>query len=292
MTAPTGRYVDVDSPSSIRSAVSALVEDLGLPDGPDPIVLPESSYPFHPTTGLVANPDVVAAVVDVLQSSLDADVTLSYTGSKHADGERTASFVGYDPLTRDAGVDVVDLQSADTAERTVPLDDGPRTVGVPIPLLDRPVVVVPTLRYGTDHPIVGGLVTAARPARISSTVPRGVAAAALAIDPAGVILDATYTYTGQPHETGLLVASDDVVEVDRLGARLGGLEPSDVPSLAAVPNGRSDPVRTPSLSVEAIRDRLPNQSPPRSDAPGPVVRNGYRLYTQFTGDAYPPQFDS
>jgi uncharacterized protein (DUF362 family) len=292
MTTPSGRYVDVNSLTSIRSTVSALIDGLDLPTGPEPIVLPELSYPFHPSTGLVTNPDVAAAVVDSLQSSLDTDVGLAYTDSKHADGEQTASFVGYDAITGDARVDVVDLEGADAVEQTVQLDDGQRTVSVPTPLLDRPVVVVPTLRYGNDHPIVGGTVTAARATRISAGVPRTAGAAALVIDPAGVILDATYTYTGQPDETGVLIAGDDVVDVDRVAARLAGLDPTDVPSLAAVPGSPSEPLRVPSLSIESIRDRLPNQPPPQMDTPGPMVQRGYRLYTQLTGDAYPPQFDT
>jgi len=292
MNTPRGCRVDVDSPASIESAVSTLVDDLDLPDSPDPIVLPELSYPFHPSTGLVANPDVVDALVGVLQSSSETDVGLAYTGSKYADGAQTASFVGYDGIADDTGVGVVDLESADAIERAVHVDGGPRTVRVPTPLLDRPVVVVPTLRYGADHPIVGGMVTAARSTRVSTTVASSVTAAALAVDPAGVLLDGTYTYTGQPHETGVLIAGSDVVDVDHLAAELAGIEPAGVPSLAAAPGAGPGPVGLRSLSVQSLRDGLPNRSPPEPDTPGPIVRGGYRLYTRLTGDAYPPQFDT
>lgn len=291
MTALAGAHVSVDDYTSIRSTVRTLVDSLNLPDSPNPVVVPELSYPFHPSTGLVTNPDVTDAVVGALQESLETNVDLVYPNSKYADGTRTAKFVGYDEVTGRTGVDTIDLESADALEQTVTLDGGPRTVRVPRPLLNRPVVVVPTLRYGATHPIVGGIVTAARPARISTSVASSVTAATLAIDPAGVVLDGTYTYTGRPDETGVLVAGPDVVEADYLAAELVDIDPSGIPSLAAVPETEPEPVDPSGLSISSIRDILPNESPPETDTPGLIVRRGYELYTRLTGDGYPPQFN-
>ncbi|UIP01460.1 hypothetical protein Hbl1158_15090 (plasmid) [Halobaculum sp. CBA1158] len=300
MSAPLGRSVDPQHPESVRAGVAEIVAEFAIPDDGRPVVVADLPYPYHTSTGMVANPVVVGAVVETLRDATDGPVGLAVSTGDHADADRAASLVGYDERVeaagdagtgdaRTGGVERLDLRPGETPDRTVTVDGGERTVDVPAALVDRPVVAVPSLRYGTDAPVATATATVARHARVSPTAARSVAAAALAVDPAGAVLDGTYSYTGEPRATGVVVGGDAPV-VDRFAAWLVGVDPGDVPALAALP-GPDEPPRLRSIDAGAIRASLPRGPRPTRGTPGPAVRRAYRLYTDLTGDAYPPQLD-
>ena len=274
-----GRRTDVSGPG-LAGAVTDLVADCG-PDLTDVLVLPDCHYPYHPSTGMVANPDVVEALVETLVST--TDVTLALPASRYV--EDAPSMLGYDALADRTGVETLDLGTADTVERTVRIDDARHTVELPELLDARPVVAVPTLR--ADPGLAAAMVTVGQGAT-GSREARDVVAASAVVDPAFVLLDGTYTYTGVPHKGQFLVAGTDAPSVDRAVAPVAGVKPNDVPYLRPFGVGRE---AIEGLHAEELAAELPREdTDPSGGEPHAAMGAGYRLYAKVTGDLVPPQF--
>lgn len=280
-------------PETLNRTVESLLDDLTASfeaaDSNGILLLPDTWYPFHPSTGLVTNPIVVSAVAHALhQSYPDVDIGVGFAGSEYADWQTSTTLLGYDTHLEREEISVIDLTSAETVEQTVHLSEEIRTVNIPEPLLKRTVIAIPSLRYGNTHRLAGGMVTVARGVSNSPTSVN-TAAAATAVDPSVTILDGTYTYTGQPHRSRFLVAGADLVTIDRLAADLLELSPASVPMFDSVPQAIPEVPNVDGLQLESIRTSLPTQEPPDSTEPGTLLSIGYELYTRVTGDAYPPQ---
>ncbi|MFC7157893.1 DUF362 domain-containing protein [Halomarina halobia] len=281
----SGRRVD-GTAASLAGAVMDLLDD--APPAGRALVVPDVHYPFHPSTGLVTDPGVVGVLIEFLQGR-GTEVLLCYPDSPWVAGDRCAAFLGYDEVVDRLGVDVLDLDAAGSVERTVTIGDSRRRVTVPEPLDSETLVTVPTLRTDPDHGFVAGMAATALGALgadAADATAEDVVAAAAVCDPAAVLLDGTYTYTGAPHRSGFLLASSDAPTLDAAAARLVNEDPEEVPYLA--PHG----VRTPpvaGLDLDEIADRLPNEREETGET-SPVMQTGYRLYSRVTGDLLPPQF--
>jgi hypothetical protein len=274
-----GRRTDVAGPG-LSGAVTDLVADCA-PAFDDVVVVPDCHYAFHPSTGMVTNPDVVEALVETLSTT--ADVTLALPDSRWVDD--APSMLGYDGLADRTGCSTLALADADTVERTVRVDDERHTVAVPEPLDERPVVVAPTLRADPD--LAGAMVTVAE-AAVGSRERLDVVAATAVVDPVFTLLDGTYTYTGVPHRGRFLVAGTDAPAVDRAVAPVAGLAPTDVDALRPFGVGRE---AIEGLHAEALADELPHErTDPDGGEPHPAMGAGFRLYARLTGDLVPPQF--
>ncbi|MFC5973901.1 DUF362 domain-containing protein [Halomarina salina] len=274
-----GRRTDVNGPG-LAGAVTDLVADCG-PELDDVLVLPDCHYPYHPSTGMVTNPDVVEALVETLAST--TDVTLALPDSEYVDD--APSLLGYDGLADRTGVETLDLGTCDTVERTVRIDDVRHHVEVPRPLDEQSVVAVPTLR--ADPGLAAAMVTLGQGAT-GSRETRDVVAASAVVDPEFVLLDGTYTYTGAPHRGRFLVAGTDAPSVDRAIAPIAGLKPKQVPYLRPFGVGRE---AIDGLHAEELAAELPHEDTDPNGGEMPAVAGaGFRLYAKVTGDLVPPQF--
>ncbi|MFC6838519.1 DUF362 domain-containing protein [Halomarina ordinaria] len=268
---------------SLAAGVESVLADAPL-DG-RVLLLPDCHYPYHPSTGLVTNPDVVAAAVE----ALDGEVVLCLPDSPWVEGERFATFLGYDDLADRLGVDVLDLSAAPTVERVVTVGDERSRVTVPEPLERESLLAVPTLRTDPDHGFVAGLGTTAfgaLGADAADATTTDVVGAAAVCDPDYVLLDATYTYTGGPYRADLLLGSADAPTLDAAAARLVGEDPAEVPFLA--PHGVEAP-SVPGVDLDAVAAALPSRGETGGE-PSPVMQTGYRIYSRVTGDLLPPHF--
>ncbi|MFD1515783.1 DUF362 domain-containing protein [Halomarina rubra] len=274
-----GRRTDVSGPG-LAGAVTDLVADCA-PEMDDVLVVPDCHYAFHPSTGMVTNPDVVEALVEALAST--TDVTLALPDSQWV--EDAPSMLGYDALADRTGVETLALGEADTVERTVRIDDERHTVTVPKPLDEQAVVAVPTLRADPD--LAAAMVTVAE-AATGSRERSDVVAASAVVDPEFVLLDGTYTFTGAPHKGRFLVAGTDAPAVDRAVAPVAGLKPKAVDYLRPFGVGRE---AIEGLHAEDLAAELPHeQTDPNGGEQPAVMGAGYRLYAKMTGDLVPPQF--
>lgn len=174
--------------AGVREALDDRLDVLDDHGGRDVLVAPDVHYPFHPSTGLVTNPDLVAALLSVLGEA-GYDPVLGTAGSPLLDLS-PAALLGYETIAAAAGVDVVELAGDGVERRADGALDG------------RAVVAVPTLRTtGADGR-------------------SGAAALDTASSPALTLLDGTYTYAGEPRRSLFVLGSADATAVGRLVGQL------------------------------------------------------------------------
>lgn len=274
------------STAAIDGAVTELVEECAPAFDERVLVVPDAHYPFHPSTGAVTNPAAVEVLIETL-ASRGTDVALWLPPTPWVEGTDCARYLGYEGVADRTGIETVDPSDAETVERRVHAGERTVEVDLPAPLVEQPVAVVPTLRTAPDRPLAAALVTTALGALGDPSADEIVAAAA-AIDPAFVLLDGTYTYTGDPHRSRFLIAGRSAPAVDRAAAPLVDLTPADVDYLAPFGVGRE---AVEGLDVSAVAAALPNESAEAGmEAGGGPAAAGYRLYARVTGDLVPPQF--
>ncbi|WP_049925534.1 DUF362 domain-containing protein [Halopiger goleimassiliensis] len=281
-------------------------------------VVPDAHYPFHPSSGVVADPAVVVAIVAILERRTDADVAVAGRSDETIAFDRSATVLGYRSLLEGFAADLVDLAGEPTVERALADDaDGtadredrhPAAVSrcfVPERLVDDAVVVVPSLRPTAEDTIAGGMRTLSSLAGTTGadiesdtgTSDDGALAATAtrAIDPVATVLDATVAYHGRPAATTHLFAGSTPA-VDAIGSSLLERPIEADPALRRSFDGE------PAIGVEsvaygdaepdlaAVRDRLDGGGLPPADDTHPAVTAAYRLYAAIGGDAVPPQLE-
>jgi hypothetical protein len=259
--------------------------------GADRVVLvPDAHYPYHPSTGMVTKPRVVAALVSELASHRpDASVTVALRSRPGIETTRTATYLGYDAMDATQDLAVTSLDEAPTRR----IDAAGASRAVPTPLLDGAVVPVPSARVGGSAPVVGSLAVLTAAAGLDPGDDRAVRAVHDAVSPAGAFLDATHAFAGDPHRARAVFAGRDVTAVDRVLARLLGVDHATVPGLPAggdAPAGGHFSVE--GVDVAALAAELPGGDLPATDAAHPLVRAAYRVYAGVSGDVLPPQLRS
>lgn len=237
------------------------------------LLLPDAHYPYHRSTGLVTNP----AVVGELATLLDAPVAIGVPAGEHVDARRVGKYLGLERVADRSGADLLDLGESKRIERRARFVDGTVTLAVPEPVAQDSVVVVPTARRDPHVGVAAGMVTLANAVTTDATHEELLAAVRLC-RPTLAVLDATFTYPGQPRQRGLLAADDDVVALSRRAAEEVGVDPADVPHLG--------PRRTPP-SPRAVLSS--SRSPKRESRGDGMLETGYRAYARLTGDLLPPQ---
>jgi uncharacterized protein (DUF362 family) len=237
------------------------------------LLLPDAHYPYHRSTGLVTNP----AVVGELASLLDAPVAIGVPAGQHIDAERVGTYLGLERIADRCGAELLDLGESKRIERRVRFVDGTVTLAVPDPLAQDSVVVVPTARRDPHVGVAAGMVTLANAVTTDPTHEELLAAVRLCW-PTLAVLDATYTYPGEPRRRGLLAADDDVVALSRSAAAEVGVDPVDVPHLG--------PRRTPPSPRALLSTSGSTERESRGDG---LLETGYRAYARLTGDLLPPQ---
>ena len=261
-------------------------------------VVPDVHYPYHPSTGMTTNPAVVRGLLSALSSRRpDAEFVLAVRSGPGIDTRRTVGYLGYDDVAETHGADVAVLD--DAAPTDVETSAGTRTV--PAPLADAAVVPVPSARIDGAVPLFGSLALLARAVGTDPGDASSVARAVEAVAPAGAVVDATYTFTGEPARARALLAGDDVVAVEHSLARLLGVETGHIPGFAGAARAtdtadrsahRSAASSVEGLDVDGLAGALPDGELPASTDPHRLVRAGYRLYTRVSGDVYPPQLEA
>lgn len=290
MTTVHGAKLTDLSAESLRAAAESLLDRYDVAPGGDGrvVLLPDAHYPFHPSTGLVTNPEFVRAVADVLADRSDVDVGVACPSTEWIDAERATRFLGYDRLTEETDVDAIDLDSADRRSRTVHLTRESVTIDVPGPLAEGAVVPVPTLRHDAEFGVAAGMVTLGR-AVVASPSPEEIRAAVREIDPVATLLDGSYTYTGEPRKSRFVMGAENVVAVENLAALLVGADPEGAPHLDSYEGESNRPTAVEGVSAREIAASLPRKEPRRA-GDDRAMRLGYKLYAAVSGDNTPPQY--
>lgn len=271
MTAVTTRKLSGTSVAAIRPALADLLDAhrTALGTGDRVLLVPDTHYPYHPSTGMVTNPDVVEALATIV----DGDVAVGIPSSAHVDADRVGRFLGYERLAERTGAALVDLDDAERVEEDVSLASGDVPLSVPRPLVDDAVVVVPTARRSARYGVAAGMVALAH-AVAEDPTRETVLAASRACWPALGVLDATFVYDGEPRRADRLAASEDLVALSQAAADLVGVDPDDVPHLR---------------SRRAPPSPLPSFGGGQPDDGDGAKERAYRLYARVSGDLVPPQ---
>ena len=273
-----------ETPEAIRSGLDTLLAGsrFEFDDGSRILVVPDVHYPHHASTGLVTNPDVVEALVDVVDAETGSDVgiTIGISSSEFIEANRVSRYLRYDAVAERTGADIVDLGGADSEEVTVPFVDGSVTLDVPAPLSRDVVVPIPTLRSSPRYGLAAGMVTLAR-AVTESPTPEEILATVRAVWPSFSILDATYAYDGSPRKMDLLLASDDLIALNGAAAERLGIETTNVLHLA--------PDRSPPTLRRSVNSAFGGDGTVAGDD---AMARGYRLYARLADDLVPPQMIS
>lgn len=272
------------SGATISTAVAELLDSLDPVVTGAVVVLPDVHYPFHPSTGLVTNPDTVAAVLDWLTAAGHDDCSIGVVGTDALGGAQSASLLGYDTLAAAYDVEVIDLDLASHTTMTTTVDGKSVTLDVPDPLVGATVIAVPTVRTGPDG-LVGACMTLLRAAGTDRCSPEQVAAAVDLIAPAATVVSGSYAYSGGARCSKLLLAGDDPVVLDLAVAEALGYDAA--PYLA--PYVAISNTALTGLDSAALAAALPTGKPrAEPTGPSPAMGAGYRLYAQLTGDGVPP----
>lgn len=278
------RLADTNQRALKESVAELLAPYRDAVAGSSIVVVPDVHYPFHPSTGLVTNPDVVAAVVDDLQSTAGGDVVVGCRSGSMLSTAASIRTLGYG--RRD--IEVVDLDEVDTARRPVELHDGSMEADVPRPLVEDTVVVVPSLRTDDDLGLALAMPTLGRAVLPDATTAEEIWSAVTLCSPAVTLVDASYTYLGTPRASKFLLSGADIVAVDAAVASVVGQTPSYLDGRAVRDLGATSAVD--GFSLQEAAAELPTRQAGPAGQPGSLMRTGYRLYARLSGDAIPPQF--
>lgn len=258
---------------SIQTGIAKLLTETDFHPESRVLVLPDAHYPYHPSTGQVTNPDVVGEFVE----SLDAEIAIGISGSRYINADRVGRYLGYERLADKTGATLVDLDAADRVDQRVHFTGGLVSLGIPEPLLEDDVVVVPTLCQSPRFGVADGMVTLARAVTDDPTREEIIAATRVCW-PILSILDGTFAPAAERRRTDVLLVSDDVVSLSNAAADLLGVERSDIPHLG--------PRRMLPSPLQWLGNALSSRRPTAGDD---MMAKGYRLYAQMTGDLVPPQ---
>ena len=273
-----------ETPEAIHSGLEALLvcSHLEFDEGSRILVVPDVHYPHHASTGLVTNPDVVEAFVELADAETGPRVesAIGISSSEFIEAARVSRYLRYDTVADRTGADLVDLDAAESEEMTVSFVDGSVILDVPVPLSRDVVVPVPTLRSSPRYGLASGMVTLAR-AVTESPTREAILATVRIVWPSLSILDSTYAYDGSPRKMDLLLASDDVVALSEAAADRIGIEPTDVLHLA--------PDRSPPTLTRTVDSAFGGDE---SVAGDDAMARGYRLYARLADDLVPPQMIS
>jgi len=278
---------------SLREVAQSRVSELldatapGL-EGPVSLLI-DGRYPYHPSTGLVTNPIVVEAVIEALKIR-DIDVSLWCPSGGQFTAEQCVSYLGYDELLDRTGVELADAEDGSTVERTVRVENETITLSLADSLVSGTVVAMPTLKRLPPAPPATGMELTARASLGHEPSTDEVSSAAIICKPTLTILDGTYAFSNRPSSPEILLASSDVMTLDRAVAWLTGVSSADVPYLETwgLEDG-TPPVE--GVEIDAIRESLQtSENDALTQPPSRMAEYGYRLYSRVSDDLVPPQF--
>ncbi|WP_394739794.1 DUF362 domain-containing protein [Natronococcus roseus] len=254
---------------------------------------PDAHYPFHPSTGVVTDLAVVSAVAAWLERELETDLVVVGRSDDRIAFDRTASYLGYDRLAERFDAALVDLADVPTRNEYRAVDGRSVALSVPKPLLESPVIVVPSLRPTEEGTAAGAVRTLGRLVTSGADSSRAAVAATRTIDPDLAVLDGTVAYGDDPVATNVLL-SGSAPAVDAAATSLFGRRVDADAALSPLLSDAERPVAVENpddVDLSTIRERLAGGRLPPSDGTHPAVSSAYRLYAAASGDAVPPQLE-
>lgn len=279
MTEVHGYRLTDATDNTVRTESARIASTITPPLSETVTVVIDAHYPFHPSSGLVTNPAVVAGVIDHLtQQGHDVDIVA--VTARWNDPAGCLRYLGYESIIDTPGVAVIEPRSGSRTTRTVHIDEETLVIGVPTSL-NRDIVCLPTLRpgYPPAHPVGSWLLAQAALDR-EPTMNECIAYGA-SIEATG-LLDATYAAFDTPKRLQSIFASTDFAALDYVADTFEkGTHSSVVKAL------HPQPPRLIGVNPEEIAEPVTGQrTPPETSS---VISRGYQAYASMSGDLIPPQ---
>lgn len=222
------------------------------------VLLPDMTYPYHPSTGMVADPAVVNWLVTALREHTTLtprDITILCATSGEISTEMVISLLGYDVIASEQGINLVHAsESSELLGR----------------VRDWSVVTVLSPRFSSNGQ---GPLTHSRffdeLDRIDSTGLRANIRFSL--------LDATFLNCGHSYNADRVFLSRDPDSIDGAISTLFG-------------TGGTTAFNEKEL--QRIASDLDVESPSEAGIGDAVLKFGYQLYAKASGDVVPPQMEN
>lgn len=238
------------------------------------VLLPDATYPHHPSTGMVANPAVVEWFASGLEryTSLTAvDISVLCATSGEVSPETVASLLGYDEIASARGIELLHAGSPEVSKR---IREG-ALVTVLTPRFSSPTgEPVTHARFVGELDGFDGLAGASRFDGFDGV--DGLDPAELRRSVAFSLLDATYLNCGHSYRADRVFLSRDPFSIDGAISTLLGTE---------------ETTSFDGAELRRIRSELDVQAPTDAGAADTAMELGYRLYAKMSGDVIPPQLE-
>lgn len=288
----TGQSLDSFDIEVLRQAVERPLESIQpeFDTANDIVVIPDTHYPFHPSTGLVTNPDLIRAVLCEL-NALTNGCRLSI-GCASADAEsvdRIAQYLNYEGIANEFDADLIDLHAVRRVRHSQTTADTSCEVEMPQLMDDGTVINIPTLRIDSGKKPTTEMANLTRATDVSGNDSENLTFVSRLCSPVLTILDGTYTYTGHPHKSEFLLTAKDFGAIEESTREL-----LDINTRKTLNVHDSEPMNITyelvGTTVDELANSLPNSASDKSILSEDMMAKAYRLYARLSGDAVPPQF--
>lgn len=244
--------------SSEKGALSSYLETLNEIESA--ILLPDMTYPDHPSTGMVTDPEVVSILISGLikhTAAEPADVEIFCATSGELSPETTASLLGYESVAADLGIN---LGYATEGSSLTKLID------------DHPVITVLSPRFSmrNQEPITHN-------SFFAELAQEGADVSGHGVDVRGSVLDAKYLHCGHSFKADRILVSQDYSSIDGAVSML---------------LGNDGTTKFDDGELKRIGSKLDVEAPSTSRIGDRAMEMGYRVYSKMSGDVIPPQMEN
>lgn len=230
-----------NAPESIRSSILESLDLVGYrfsKEVKNVVIKPNLCYYWDRSTGQTTDPDFIASLVSLLRQRIspNVDVSIVESDASAMKCKHVFKMLGYEKLSRDQNVRLVNLSEDDYSPLKVTVDGHVFTIMVPETIRKAELKInVPKIKYMRDPMFltcalknVYGCNPYARKSKLHADIERAIVGLNKAMGFNLCIVDGISVSGTQPRMLGLVMASEDPVAVDVAAARIAGLNPSRI----------------------------------------------------------------
>ena len=225
--------------NSIVDSINASLEliDFKFKDFKNIVIKPNMCYYWHYSTGHTTDPAFIGALIDVLRQKTKSDTKISIIESDASamKCKHVFKFLGYDKLSRDYNVDLINL-SEDKFD-SIKVEVGNCQIPLKVPYVIKNAdlrINVPKLKYTTGKQLgitcamknLYGCNPNAKKYKLHPIVGEAIVAINKAMKFDLCLLDGNIVTGVRTRRLGLVMASQDPVAFDAAAARIAGLNPN------------------------------------------------------------------
>lgn len=293
------------SREEIDKTVTRVLDSLnhGLEDNVDSVVIkPNLSYYWDYSTGETTDPRVVSAVVDWVRSKRGNSISIC-VAEADASAMRTKhafKMLGYDKLSSEKNVELVNLSEGNILEREVPVAGKKLVLPVNEKLLTTDFLInVPKLKY---HRTIGftcalknifGAISKPYKYAYHKTLANTIVGMNKLVRTNIVLVDGIFVVGRTPKKLGALIAGNSIVASDFVAAKAMGVEPTKIEHLRLALRekigtlGALNYIENP-LLVECIRNDFPRPNYLFQKWSWKLELKMLKIYAKLAGDVVPP----